>query len=54
VPLDMDIGTLDVNDTRDLQSWRTLGGYVLFTVLLNAMLLVLMVWLFNTRWRVAD
>ena len=54
VPLDMRLGTIDGDDRRDLQSWRMLGGYVLFTALLNAVLLVLMVWLFNMRWRVAE
>ena len=30
------------------------GGYVGFTVLLNAVLLGSMVWMFNSRWRVAS
>jgi hypothetical protein len=32
--------------------WITLALHVLFTVLLNAALIGLMVWLFNVRWRV--
>jgi ABC-type transport system involved in multi-copper enzyme maturation permease subunit len=35
---------------RDLQH---LGGYVLFTVLFNALLFGLMIWRFNSRWRVS-
>ena len=46
---------LDEDETcAGIHGWRRFGGYVLFTGLLNALLLVLMVWLFNTRWRVAD
>jgi hypothetical protein len=33
--------------------WRLFGGYVGFIVVLNGLLLVLMIWLFNTRWRVS-
>jgi hypothetical protein len=52
VPLSM--GFEQQHDPRRIPSWRWIGGYVLFTTLLNALLLVLMVWLFNTRWRVAE
>ncbi len=52
VPLSM--GFEQHHDPRRIPSWRWIGGYVLFTTLLNALLLVLMVWLFNTRWRVAE
>ena len=31
-----------------------LGGYAGFTLLLNGFLLATMIWLFRTRWRVAD
>jgi hypothetical protein len=30
------------------------GGYVGFTVLFNAVLLGLMIWMFNSRWRVSS
>lgn len=32
---------------------RHFGGYVTFTCLLNSILFVLMIWMFNSRWRVA-
>ena len=34
-------------------SWGLYGGYVAFTLALNAALLSLIVWLFNVRWRVS-
>jgi ABC-type transport system involved in multi-copper enzyme maturation permease subunit len=52
VPLSM--GFERHRDPRSIPSWSWMGGYVLFTTLLNALLLALMVWLFNTRWRVAE
>ena len=36
---------------RDLQHF---GGYVLFTITLNAVLFGLMIWMFNSRWRVSS
>ena len=55
VPLEMDLASDEDEDVaQESDSWAPFGGYVLFTALLNALLLVLMIWLFRTRWRVAD
>ena len=35
---------------RDLEHF---GGYVLFTLLFNAVLFGMMIWMFNSRWRVS-
>jgi len=35
-------------------SWGLYGGFVAFTLALNATLLSLIVWLFNVRWRVSE
>ena len=35
-------------------SWTLFGGYLGTTLLLNAILSVLMIWLFNMRWRVSQ
>ena len=37
-----------------LKDLRHFGGYVLFTLMLNAMLFGLMIWMFNSRWRVSS
>ena len=37
----------------DLRQYWHFAGYVLFTLLLNGALLGVMVWMFNSRWRVA-
>ena len=37
-----------------IEDFRHFGGYLLFTITLNAILLVLMIWLFHTRWRVSE
>ena len=39
---------------ENIQSWTTVRRLCAVHRLLNALLLVLMVWLFHTRWRVAD
>ena len=36
-----------------LSDLRHFGGYVLFTLILNAALFQLMIWLFGSRWRVS-
>jgi ABC-type transport system involved in multi-copper enzyme maturation permease subunit len=36
------------------RDWSLFGGFVLVNSLQNGALLVTMIWLFNTRWRVAD
>ena len=35
------------------KSWVVYGCYVAFTLALNGLLLLMMIWLFNTRWRVS-
>lgn len=40
----------DIEDTRD---WSMFFGYLAFTGVQNATLLLIMIWLFNTRWRVS-
>ena len=35
-------------------SWTFVAGYFLWSSLMNAVLLALMIWLFNTRWRVSQ
>jgi hypothetical protein len=35
-------------------TWSTFLGYMIFGVVTNATLLISMIWLFNTRWRVAQ
>jgi hypothetical protein len=57
VPLDMGLAT----DNRPaaaaaeaaIGNWRLFFGHVAFSLGLNALLLLVMMWLFNTRWRVA-
>jgi ABC-type transport system involved in multi-copper enzyme maturation permease subunit len=49
VPLQLE--TLD--DQVATGSWWMIGAHVLYVVLLNFCLLVTMIWMFNTRWRVA-
>ena len=34
-------------------NWLLYGAYVAFTTAMNLLLLTFMVWLFNSRWRVA-
>ncbi|MDP6442236.1 MAG: ABC transporter permease subunit [Pirellulaceae bacterium] len=51
VPLDVDF-TLDDTE-KDPGSWMLFAGYTAFTALLNSALLLIMIWLFNTRWRVS-
>ncbi|MBI82693.1 MAG: ABC transporter permease [Planctomycetaceae bacterium] len=49
IPLYMDL----VDDTKASGDWFFFIGYVAFSLLLNLGLLVTIIWLFNTRWRVA-
>ena len=44
----------DTTDTNRVGDWTRVAGYALFTGLLNLSLLGLMVWLFNSRWRVSQ
>ncbi len=48
----MAFNTPDVADLRG--SWPMYTSYVGFTILFNTCLLGSMIWLFNTRWRVAE
>jgi hypothetical protein len=52
VPLDL--GITENNNVRpDPGDWRMFLGYVGFSLLLDLGLIGTMMWLFNTRWRVA-
>ncbi len=52
VPLDL--GMTDNNSVpRNPGDWRVFLGYVAFSLLMDAGLIGTMMWLFNTRWRVA-
>lgn len=47
--------SFDMMDMKDRPAdWQLFGSYVAFTAVLNGVLLSLMIWLFNTRWRVSD
>ena len=50
VPLSFD--TPEINDL--VGSWPLVASYLGFAGMLNAGLMGLMIWLFNTRWRVAE
>ena len=49
IPLYMDF----VDDTKASGDWFFFFGYTAFSLLLNLFLLLTIIWLFNTRWRVA-
>jgi ABC-type transport system involved in multi-copper enzyme maturation permease subunit len=53
VPADMDLSRDANNADQPLGEWHIFLGYVLFTLGLDAALFGTMIWLFNTRWRVA-
>ena len=53
VPLDMSMLQSDPTNMVD-GNWPLFAAYMLFTGLLNAVLLALMIWLFNLRWRVSS
>lgn len=55
IPLDVD--QLDSRRQHELnkhKTWLVFYGHVTFIVLLNSLLMCLIVWLFNTRWRVSQ
>lgn len=58
VPLEIEFlrnfDDLPQGDSRRLGSPRLLISYLALTLLLNAGLIGIMIWLFNTRWRVAE
>ena len=51
VPLDLNIADDTVNRSG---RWVLYGGYMAFSTMLVCSLLGLMVWMFHTRWRVAE
>jgi hypothetical protein len=57
VPLDMDVGedrqSRRAAEAAAIGNWPLLLGYCAFSLGLDAVLLLVMIWLFNTRWRVA-
>jgi len=53
VPLDFRLLTREEQGLPPPGSWPLVGGYALFTMTLNGLLLLIMVWLFNVRWRVS-
>lgn len=53
IPLDFQILARDEQGLPPSGSWPLVGGYVIFTLGLNGLLLLVMVWLFNVRWRVS-
>jgi ABC-type transport system involved in multi-copper enzyme maturation permease subunit len=55
VPLTIDLDLEEEDEQKqENENWLALAGYAAFTVLLNGSLLAAMIWLFRTRWRVAD
>jgi ABC-type transport system involved in multi-copper enzyme maturation permease subunit len=52
IPLDMELSSSD--QLAPTGNWALFGVYVGFTVGLNMLLLSLMIWLFNVRWRVTS
>jgi hypothetical protein len=53
IPLDIALGTDTPNQSQLAGNWPLYGLYVATTLGLNALLLIVMIWLFRTRWRVA-
>ena len=58
VPLDMGLTAAEAGSTAAAQqqalgNWPLFLAYVVFSLALNGGLLLVMMWLFNTRWRVA-
>ncbi|QDU27614.1 ABC-2 family transporter protein [Anatilimnocola aggregata] len=53
VPLDISLGTETLTPDQLQGNWPLYALYVGFTVAMNGLLLVVMMWLFSTRWRVA-
>lgn len=53
VPLKADPLTRDDSSVPPKGDWLMFGGHVAFTLLLNGGLLLVMIWLFRSRWRVS-
>ncbi len=53
MPLKADTLTRDDITVAPKGDWLIFGGYLAFTLLLNGGLLLVMIWLFRSRWRVS-
>ena len=53
VPLEVDLPAGFVGERWQGQ-WSIFGGYMAFSLIMTGMLLATMVWMFNSRWRVAE
>ena len=53
VPLDVRLATDTASNAAAIGNWPLFLTYVTFNAALNLALLGIMIWLFNTRWRVA-
>jgi ABC-type transport system involved in multi-copper enzyme maturation permease subunit len=53
IPLDITLGT-EVSPTSLVGNWPMYALHVIFTLALNCVLLLIMIWQFSTRWRVAS
>lgn len=53
VPLDVRLTTDAASTAAAIGNWPLFLSYVVFNLVLNGVLLLIMIWLFNTRWRVA-
>jgi ABC-type transport system involved in multi-copper enzyme maturation permease subunit len=54
IPLDISLGTDTLSPTELAGNWPLYALHVLFTLALNGALLLVMMWQFSTRWRVAS
>ena len=54
IPLDISLGTDTLSPEQLAGNWPLYALYVLFTLALNGVLLLVMMWQFATRWRVAS
>jgi hypothetical protein len=49
----LEVESYDDTNRRPEGSWSLLAAYLVFSVVMDALLLVSMIWLFNRRWRVS-
>jgi ABC-type transport system involved in multi-copper enzyme maturation permease subunit len=54
IPLDIQVGNEALTQTQLMGNWPLYALYAGFTLVLNGTLLLIMMWQFNTRWRVAN
>ena len=52
-PLNVKLMTTDEIRPGTAEGWWMVGAHFLFTILLNLVLIVMMIWMFRVRWRVA-